>query len=652
MRGRGAGRGAGAKRGIGGGERRSYGDRGGGARGRGGSGYDRDSGFRGSDRSGLRRGGPRDGGSFRGNSLKGTQPGGNLRKPDWDMSTLQPFTKDFYKPHPRVQNRSPDEVQRYRREREITVAGKDVPNPIMEFDEINFPDFIIQEIKKQGFTGPTSIQAQGWPIALSGRDMVGIAQTGSGKTLAYMLPALLHISYQPRLMRRDGPIVLVLAPTRELAQQIQQVANDFGNCTATRNTCIFGGAPKNQQAGDLERGVEIVIATPGRLIDFLERTTTNLRRTTYLVVDEADRMLDMGFEPQLRKIFEQIRPDRQVLMWSATWPKEVQTLAQDYLNDYIQINIGSLSLSAAHTITQVVDVCEDFEKEQKLIQLLNDIFSEPDCKTIIFVETKRGVDEITNVVRRSGFRAMGIHGDKSQMDRDYVLNQFRNNTIEILVATDVAARGLDVDDVRYVVNFDYPNNSEDYVHRIGRTGRCGRTGTAYTFFTPGNARQAKDLISVLQEANQPITSKLAQLAEMVNAGVFGKGRQRFGNRDRSSRGMSRGGRDFGGGSFNSYGGARGSGAGGRTANSTLDSGRGRGGPRGAPRGSGGGGQSSEPWSRRSGGGSGADGMRGSAGGRGGRWNSSNGTNDGYSSNPPPLMQGYQNSGGGGGGGGW
>ncbi|XP_065211864.1 uncharacterized protein LOC135839665 [Planococcus citri] len=522
-----------------------------------GGGRDRPAAFNSMSRGGFGGGG---GGSYRGgSSLKGKQPGGALRKPTWDMSTLQPFDKDFYKPHPKVQNRPAQEIERYRSEKEITVSGSGVPNPIVHFDEINFPDFIIHEIRKQGFSEPTPIQAQGWPIALSGRDMVGIAQTGSGKTLAYILPALLHISYQPRLMRRDGPIVLVLAPTRELAQQIQQVANEFGNCTATRNTCIFGGAPKNQQAGDLERGVEIVIATPGRLIDFLERNTTNLKRCTYLVVDEADRMLDMGFEPQLRKIFEQIRPDRQVLMWSATWPKEVQTLAEDYLNDYIQINIGSLSLAANHNIVQIVDVCEDFEKEEKLLQLLSEIFSEPDNKTIIFVETKRGVDDVTNLVRRAGWRAMGIHGDKSQVDRDYVLNQFRSNNTDILVATDVAARGLDVDDVRFVINLDYPNNSEDYVHRIGRTGRCGRTGTAYTFFTPANARQAKDLMSVLEEANQAINPKLIELVEMVNAGVFGKSRTRFGNRDKT--------RDRRGGARDSYGGGNRRGGGGGFFNS-------------------------------------------------------------------------------------
>ena len=182
----------------------------------------------------------------------------------------------------------------------------------------------MREFNHKGFSAPTAIQAQGWPIALSGKDMVGIAMTGSGKTLAYLLPSIIHINHQPYLERGDGPIALVLAPTRELAQQIQEVAIEFGKSSKIRNTCVFGGAPKGPQIRDLENGCEIVIATPGRLIDILEMGKTNLRRTTYLVLDEADRMLDMGFEPQIRKIIEQIRPDRQVLMWSATWPKEVR----------------------------------------------------------------------------------------------------------------------------------------------------------------------------------------------------------------------------------------------------------------------------------------------------------------------------------------
>lgn len=355
---------------------------------------------------------------------------------------MTPFRKNFYQPCDSVTNRSPADVEKYLNKFEITLKGKDIPTPIMEFAEGGFPDYAMREISKQGFERPTAIQAQGWPIAMSGRNIVGIAQTGSGKTLAYTMPAIVHINNQPRLQRGDGPIVLILAPTRELAQQIQQIATDFGSCTSVSNTCVFGGAPKMPQARDLERGVEIVIATPGRLIDFLERGTTNLRRCTYLVLDEADRMLDMGFEPQIRKIIEQIRPDRQVLMWSATWPKEVKQLAEEFLDDYIQINVGSLNLSANHNILQIVDVCEDYEKENKLMKLLTEISSENETKTIIFVETKRRVDEITRAVNRNGWKACAIHGDKTQQERDYVLHAFRNGRQAILVATDVAARGL------------------------------------------------------------------------------------------------------------------------------------------------------------------------------------------------------------------
>lgn len=260
--------------------------------------------------------------------------------------------------------------------------------------------------------------------------------------MAYILPAIVHINNQQPRQRGEGPIALILAPTRELAQQIQQVANDFGSRTYVNNTCIFGGAPKGSQARDLERGVEIVIATPGRLIDFLEKGNTNLHRCTYLVLDEADRMLDMGFEPQIRKIIQQIRPDRQVLMWSATWPKEVRNLAEEFLVNYIQINVGSMNLSANHNILQIIDICEEFEKENKLMKLLTEISAEADPKTIIFVETKRKVDDITRSVNRNGWKACGIHGDKSQQERDYVLQSFRRGRQAILVSTDLAARGL------------------------------------------------------------------------------------------------------------------------------------------------------------------------------------------------------------------
>lgn len=469
-------------------------------------------------------------------------PGDLLKKPNWDLTALPIITKNLYVPHNNVLSRTTDEVSKYHIGKEITVKGNNTPSPIQAFEESNFPDYVMEEIRKQGFAEPTAIQAQGWPIALSGRDMVGIAQTGSGKTLAYILPATVHINNQPRLSRGDGPIVLILAPTRELAQQIQTVARDFGSSSCIRNTCVFGGSPKGPQARDLERGVEICIATPGRLIDFLEKGTTNLRRCTYLVLDEADRMLDMGFEPQIRKIIEQIRPDRQVLMWSATWPKEVQALAEDFLTDYIQINIGSLTLAANHNIRQIIEICQEHEKESKLSQLLREIGTEPGSKMIIFVETKKKVDDITKAIKREGWSAISIHGDKSQPERDYVLSEFRNGKTMILVATDVAARGLDVEDVKYVINFDYPNSSEDYIHRIGRTGRCQSAGTAYAYFTPNNARQAKELIAVLEEARQVVNPLLADIANSMK-NQYGKGRQRWsharGNKDNNSAGSPR-----------------------------------------------------------------------------------------------------------------
>ncbi|XP_046608936.1 ATP-dependent RNA helicase p62-like isoform X2 [Neodiprion virginianus] len=392
------------------------------------------------------------GGGSRGG--RGGGGGGSLRKPNWDYENLKPFKKDFYVPHVNVQNRHPREVEAYRADKQITLKGDALPNPIQFFEEGNFPDYVMTGIRKQGFSEPTAIQAQGWPIAMSGRNMVGIAQTGSGKTLGYILPAIVHINNQQPLNRGDGPIALILAPTRELAQQIQTVASDFGSLSYVRNTCIFGGAPKGGQARDLERGVEICIATPGRLIDFLERGTTNLRRCTYLVLDEADRMLDMGFEPQIRKIIEQIRPDRQVLMWSATWPKEVRNLAEEYLTDYTQLNIGSLTLSANHNILQIIDVCQEHEKETKLGSLLQEIGNVNDDggKTIIFVETKKKVENITRSIRRYGWPAVCMHGDKSQQERDYVLREFRNKKGSILVATDVAARGLEAHGAQIVLS--------------------------------------------------------------------------------------------------------------------------------------------------------------------------------------------------------
>ncbi|XP_041735528.1 probable ATP-dependent RNA helicase DDX17 [Coregonus clupeaformis] len=487
---------------------------------RGGSSYgdrDRDRGRdRGSPRFGSSRGPPP--------NKKFGNPGERLRKKKWDLDELPKFEKNFYNEHPDVQRMSQYDLEEFRRKKEITIRGSGCPKPVSSFSQAHFPQYVMDVLIQQNFKEPTAIQAQGFPLALSGRDMVGIAQTGSGKTLSYLLPTIVHINHQPYLERGDGPICLVLAPTRELAQQVQQVAHEYGKSSRIKSTCVYGGAPKGPQIRDLERGVEICIATPGRLIDFLEAGKTNLRRCTYLVLDEADRMLDMGFEPQIRKIVDQIRPDRQTLMWSATWPKDVRQLAEDFLKDYVQINVGALELSANHNILQIVDVCTESEKDNKLLQLMEEIMAEKENKTIIFVETKKRCDDLTRRMRRDGWPAMCIHGDKTQPERDWVLTEFRSGKAPILIATDVASRGLDVEDVKFVINYDYPNSSEDYIHRIGRTARSTNKGTAYTFFTPGNLRQARELIRVLEEARQAINPKLLQL---VNTGRGGGGRLRI-----------------------------------------------------------------------------------------------------------------------------
>ncbi|GIZ37567.1 hypothetical protein CKM354_000101100 [Cercospora kikuchii] len=462
--------------------------------------------------------------------------GAGLRTQQWDLSTLPKFEKSFYKEHPDVAARSQAEVDDFRRKHQITVQGRDVPKPVHTFDEAGFPNYVINEVKAQGFANPTAIQSQGWPMALSGRDVVGIAETGSGKTLTYTLPAIVHINAQPLLAQGDGPIVLILAPTRELAVQIQEEVSKFGKSSRIRNTCVYGGVPKGGQIRDLARGVEVCIATPGRLIDMLEAGKTNLRRVTYLVLDEADRMLDMGFEPQIRKIIGQIRPDRQTCMWSATWPKEIRQMANDFQQNFIQVNVGSHDLHANARITQVVEVVSDFEKRDKMLRHLEKIMEDKAHKILIFTSTKRVADDITRFLRQDGWPALSIHGDKQQNERDWVLNEFKTGKSPIMVATDVASRGIDVKDITHVFNYDYPNNSEDYVHRIGRTGRAGRMGTAITLFTTDNSKQARDLVNILREAKQQIDPRLE---EMVRYGGGGGGGGWRGGR--GGRGGGRGG---------------------------------------------------------------------------------------------------------------
>lgn len=369
------------------------------------------------------------------------QPGSRLQKPDWSRVRLAKFRKDFYYEHQDVTDRSDGEIQDFLERAEIMVEGEDVPRPVFEFKEAGLPSKLMQRIEEMGWRKPTPIQSQGLPMALSGRDMVGIARTGSGKTASFLLPALVHIRDQPELRRGDGPVCLVLVPTRELAQQVESVARELAGALGMSVVACYGGEAKRNQARNLTRENEICVATPGRLLDFLESGEISLRRCTYLVLDEADRMLDMGFEPQIRRVVDQVRPDRQTLMWSATWPKEVQQLARDFLTDYIKVNIGSLSLHANPNIKQIVEVVHEEDKERRLFNLLEDLRSHRH-KTLIFCETKRGVDYLAERLQRSRFDCMAIHGDKPQTTRDGVIRKFREGRCNILVATDVASRGL------------------------------------------------------------------------------------------------------------------------------------------------------------------------------------------------------------------
>ncbi|ANM65777.1 Helicase C-terminal [Arabidopsis thaliana x Arabidopsis arenosa] len=358
--------------------------------------------------------------------------------------------KSLVRPHfvtsPDVPHLSPVEI--YRKQHEVTTTGENIPAPYITFESSGLPPEILRELLSAGFPSPTPIQAQTWPIALQSRDIVAIAKTGSGKTLGYLIPAFILLRHC-RNDSRNGPTVLILAPTRELATQIQDEALRFGRSSRISCTCLYGGAPKGPQLKELERGADIVVATPGRLNDILEMKMIDFQQVSLLVLDEADRMLDMGFEPQIRKIVNEIPPRRQTLMYTATWPKEVRKIASDLLVNPVQVNIGRVDeLAANKAITQYVEVVPQMEKERRLEQILRS--QERGSKVIIFCSTKRLCDHLARSVGRH-FGAVVIHGDKTQGERDWVLNQFRSGKSCVLIATDVAARGLDIKDIRFVV---------------------------------------------------------------------------------------------------------------------------------------------------------------------------------------------------------
>lgn len=440
------------------------------------------------------------------------------------LATLPPLVKDFYQEDPEIANMSEEDAENYRlasNNIQVAYVFKDtgrrpIPNPVKTFEHAfsNFPD-ILTEIYKQGFQKPSPIQCQAWPILLRGQDMIGISQTGSGKTLAFLLPALIHIDNQPApRSERGGANCLILAPTRELALQIEKEVNKY-NYRDIKCVCVYGGGDRRAQMGKVNRGVEIIIATPGRLNDLCAAGVINVASVTYLVLDEADRMLDMGFEPQIRKTLIDIRPDRQTVMTSATWPEGVRRLAQSYMKNPVQVFIGTLDLAACHSVTQVIEMIPEEEKHDRLIEFFHNM--KEDDKVIVFVGKKTRADELSSEMALQNVNVQSIHGDRDQADREQALEDIKNGEVRILIATDVASRGIDIGDVTHIINYDFPRNIEEYVHRVGRTGRAGKTGTAITYFTRSDWGNAKDLIPILEEANQEVPDELRDMVERYEA---------------------------------------------------------------------------------------------------------------------------------------
>lgn len=505
-----------------------------------------------------------------------------LMKEKW--AKLPPLVKDFYIEHDEVRRMTDEEVEKFRlennnikvshfKEGDTFVLPK--PAPKFEHSFHNHPD-ILSLIASQKFEKPSPIQAQAWPILLQGKDLIGIAQTGTGKTLAYLLPGLLSIVHQtvPR-NQRPGPSVLIMAPTRELAQQIDREAKKY-SYQGIKSLCIYGGGDRREQVALCHEKPEIVIATPGRLNDLINNNIIDMTSCNYLVLDEADRMLDMGFMPQIRRIMCDIRPDRTTVMMSATWPPGVRRIATDFMDNPAQIFVGSLDLAAVSSVSQEIVMTELSEKRKLLYDFILKTMTDKD-KAIVFVGRKSVADDISSELALNDIHCQCMHGDRDQRDRERALAELKSGACRLIIATDVASRGLDIDDITYVLNYDFPSNAEEYVHRVGRSGRAGKTGKSITFFTRDDWRHAQELIDILQKSNCEIPDQLQNMADRFKAwqekkraedeaaGVFGG--RRGGGRGRMQSGP------FGGGGNGSFGdGGFGGGGGGRNCFNCQQSG--------------------------------------------------------------------------------
>ncbi|CAN8010327.1 unnamed protein product [Ixodes pacificus] len=449
-----------------------------------------------------------------------------------------PFRKNFYIEVPELAKMTPGEVELWRAEMEgIKVRGKGCPKPIRNWAQCGVSKKVMEVLKKHGFEKPTPIQAQAIPAVMSGRDLIGIAKTGSGKTLAFLLPMFRHILDQPPLEDDDGPIAVIMTPTRELAMQITKDCKKFTKSLSLRVVCVYGGTGISEQIADLKRGAEIIVCTPGRMIDMLAANNgrvTNFRRTTYVVLDEADRMFDMGFEPQVMRIVDSVRPDRQTVMFSATFPRQMEALARRILMKPIEILVGGRSV-VCKEVEQHIVIINDEDKFFKLLELLG--LYQDKGSAIVFVDKQEHADVLLKDLMKASHNAMALHGGIDQFDRDSTIVDFKAGKVGVLIATSVAARGLDVKHLILVVNYDCPNHYEDYVHRCGRTGRAGNKGYAYTFITDDQGRYAADLSKALELSGNPVPEDLQRLFNNYKAKQEAEGKKVRGGSGFSGKGF-------------------------------------------------------------------------------------------------------------------
>ncbi|XP_059077449.1 DEAD-box ATP-dependent RNA helicase 21 [Cryptomeria japonica] len=414
----------------------------------------------------------------------------------------------------------------FREDFNISYKGSRIPRPMRNWEEGSLTSELLKAVSKAGYKKPSPIQMAAIPLGLQQRDVIGIAETGSGKTAAFVLPMLTYISRLPPMteeIEAEGPYAVVMAPTRELAQQIEEETIKFAHYLDIRVVSIVGGQSIEEQGFKLRQGCEIVIATPGRLLDCLERRYAVLNQCNYVVLDEADRMIDMGFEPQVVGVLDampssNLKPEnedevldekriyRTTYMFSATMPSAVERLARKYLRNPVVVTIGTAG-KATELIAQHVIMLKETEKMGRLQRLLNDL---GDKTAIVFVNTKKTADSLSRQLDKSGYRVTTLHGGKTQEQREISLEGFRNKRFNVLVATDVAGRGIDIPDVAHVINFDMPSNIEMYTHRIGRTGRAGKTGVATTFLTHYDSDVFYDLKQMLIQSNSPVPPELAR----------------------------------------------------------------------------------------------------------------------------------------------